>query len=239
MQTQEVQHNQELIPITPIKMRVSGNTVTVSVTIDEDATDAQILNNVDEVGKQLSRNTRIGMDLYLMMGKLLGAVEKREIYLDQRWGSMEKFVDWINQRHGIPPSTLYNWTSITEHIPGLSIKQAERVGHSNLLQIARAIKLQKKDGSSESKINRITERLLTDAEKAPTEQFREKLEREKLLKPKKGTRRGYGKLTAEIKIRVLEALWMYAEERSISDALEELLEIAQTRKKPASKSVAA
>lgn len=166
----------DLVPITPVKAVVNGYSAKFQVTLDEDSTNDEILRALREGCKEWSANVKTGAALMLEVGKILLAVKVREIFRQEPWGSMDRFLEAeVEERFGIVKRTAYDAILLAETFPNMDDKRARKIRTSNLVLVARAVK-----HAPPAKRSRLRRRLLDRAEETPVTEFREYLSKKSL-----------------------------------------------------------
>ena len=185
-----------MLDISPVNEIVSGHSVKVQVKLDENATDREILNSLDNACREWGTVQKIEMAVRLLVGRILIAVRARELYKEEH-GTFRDFLVYIEHHYGIKKSSAWDAINIVEGLPTISTERAEKIGPTNLLVVARAVKAVPK-----YRRELLAERLLTEADRRPpVDEFRERLENAKLLRTGRERRR-LARIVLEVPIAV-------------------------------------
>ncbi len=211
----------QIIEIEPIKETVSTHTVKVQVSLDEDATNQEILRALDHTCKEWSGALAAGEKLEVLVGKLLLAVSRREIYADSEWGTLEAFVEKeVTIRHGISRSKAFDCMLIAENLPGVTGKQVKSVGSEKLLLVARAVKAAPREQKS-----RLRTKLLRQCETRSTDEFRAALRGRNLIRTRSSERKiQLVTISFQVPVELAEEWRRFVGSRSQAMALRELMD---------------
>lgn len=202
----------QLITSTPIKLQIS---------LDEDSTDQQVLNQLDDALRIFAIHENDGTPIKWVVGRLLIIVRERKLWAVEN----DTFEEWLNvkvlSKYGLSRSSVLSAVPVLEVIPDAAKQKAP---FANLALVARAIK-----HVPEARKEAVFAELLKDAKREKTVDFKEQVEKKFKLRRHTGRT---STITFRVTSGLAEAWRRFIGDRASAEVLAEL--IGYGRKMPQS-----
>lgn len=145
--------------------------IKLSIRIGPDSTRAEVMREVDRLGKMMNTYLATGKRIGLLLGHVMALVKDRELYKPEH-ATFEDYRLAIADKYGLSRTTVSLDLQIARALPRVTPEQARKIPTTNLVLVARASK-----NASDSKLAS----LLVQAEKSSIVEFRRSMEKRGLI----------------------------------------------------------
>lgn len=158
--------------IDALTLQAKSPSVSLKFNLPANVSDQSILNALDRTCAQYVANTQFGERLKFMIGRILILARHRQIWKNKNLGTWLNFDGFIQsvitERYGIGRTTAFESMKVAELLPDIPPDQAERIGSTNLVKVAKTI-----DYIPMERRPQLKDRLLANAEIMSLAQFDE------------------------------------------------------------------